>query len=397
AVPAGEAAARTGARCLVADPAHWDELLDGQAPWTAVPDRHADDTAVVLYTSGTTGTPKGAELTHGNLVGNALTTARTLLGLTPDDVLLGGLPLFHAFGQTCALNAATASAATLSLLPRFRPEEALEMLRRDGVTVFLGVPTMYTALLRTGVSPRPSRLRLGVSGGSSLPVELLHAAERALGVQVLEGYGLSETSPVACFNPPGGARRPGSIGLPVDGVELCLFGSGGETVTEPGEIGELAIRGANVMKGYRGRPDATAEAFRDGWFLSGDLARRDEDGYYFVVDRKKDLIIRGGYNVYPREVEEVLYAHPGVVEAAVVAVPHPEFGEEVAAVVVLAPGATVTPEELRAYVKERVAPYKYPRLVRIAEALPKGPTGKILRREIVVAAPEVTTPSGAGG
>ncbi|MFE1949495.1 long-chain fatty acid--CoA ligase [Streptomyces sp. NPDC059524] len=400
---ASAAAARTGAECLVSDPPAWDGLLRAQDPSAgAAAEAAADDTAVILYTSGTTGTPKGAELTHRNLVTNALTTARTLLRLTPDDVLFGGLPLFHAFGQTCALNAATAAGAALSLLPRFQPDRALETLRRDDVTVFLGVPTMYTALLRAGVGPALPRLRLGVSGGASLPVELLYAAERELGVTVLEGYGLSETSPVACFNPPDRPRKPGSIGLPVEGVELCLFGPDGRAIG-PGEVGELAVRGENVMKGYWRRPDATAAAFRDGWFLTGDLARVDEDGYHFVVDRKKDLIIRGGYNVYPREIEEVLYTHPEVVEAAVVGVPHPELGEEVAAVVTLRTDTGPAPEALVSYVKERVAAYKYPRIVRIAATLPKGPTGKILRREIVVqddasrTGASVTTPSGAGG
>jgi long-chain acyl-CoA synthetase len=221
-------------------------------------------------------------------------------------------------------------------------------------------------------------------------VELLHAAERVLGVTVLEGYGLSETSPVACFNPPDRPRKPGSIGLPVRGVELRLVAENGRAVG-PGEVGELAIRGENVMKGYWNRPDATARAFQDGWFHSGDLARVDEDGYYFVVDRKKDLVIRGGYNVYPREIEEVLYRHPDVAEAAVIGVPDPARGEEVAAVVVLRPGARVTADELRDYVRQRVAAYKYPRIVRFVDALPKGATGKILKRDIALAPPE---PSG---
>ncbi|MGY0020634.1 AMP-binding protein [Streptomyces sp. YJ-C3] len=344
------------------------------------------DTAVILYTSGTTGTPKGAELTHRNLVTNALTTARTLLRVGPDDVLFGGLPLFHAFGQTCALNTAIASGACLTLLPRFDAARALETLRRDAVTVFLGVPTMYTALLQAGVPGAMPHLRLAVSGGASLPVELLHSTERELGVTVLEGYGLSETSPVACFNPPDRPRKAGSIGLPVHGVELRLVGKDGRVVG-PGEVGELAVRGENVMKGYWNRPDATRLAFRDGWFRTGDLARVDEDGYYFVVDRTKDLVIRGGYNVYPREIEEVLYRHPDVVEAAVVGVPDPTHGEEIAAVVVLRPGSATTAESLRSHVKERVAAYKYPRIVRLVDALPKGATGKILKRAIVIEQP----------
>ncbi|MFH8734442.1 MULTISPECIES: long-chain-fatty-acid--CoA ligase [unclassified Streptomyces] len=385
------AAATAGAECLVADPVALDAQLLLAVPMTGAAVNADDDTAVILYTSGTTGTPKGAELTHRNLVSNALTAARTLLCVGPDDVLFGGLPLFHAFGQTCAMNTAVAAGACLTLLPRFDAAAALEILRRDEATVFLGVPTMYTALLQTGIGPALPRLRLAVSGGASLPVELLHAAERDLGVTVLEGYGLSETSPVACFNPPDRPRKPGSIGLPVRGVELRLVGDDGRVVG-PGAVGELAIRGENVMKGYWNRRDATAGAFQEGWFHSGDLARVDEDGYYFIVDRKKDLVIRGGYNVYPREIEEVLYRHPDVAEAAVIGVPDPARGEEVAAVVVLRPGAGTTTDELRDYVRQRVAAYKYPRIVRFVDALPKGATGKILKRNIVLAPP---APSGA--
>ncbi|MGW6140460.1 long-chain-fatty-acid--CoA ligase [Streptomyces sp. NPDC055144] len=384
------AAATAGVEYLVADPAALDAQLRLAPPMTGAAGNADDDTAVILYTSGTTGTPKGAELTHRNLVSNALTAARTLLCVGPDDVLFGGLPLFHAFGQTCALNTAITAGACLTLLPRFDAATALEILRRDEVTVFLGVPTMYTALLQSGVGPALPRLRLGVSGGSALPVELLHAAERELGITVLEGYGLSETSPVACFNPPDRPRKPGSIGLPVRGVELRLVAEGGRVVG-PGEVGELAIRGENVMKGYWNRPDATARAFQEGWFHSGDLARVDDDGYYFIVDRKKDLVIRGGYNVYPREIEEVLYRHPDVAEAAVIGVPDPARGEEVAAVVVLRPGARITTDELRDYVRRRVAAYKYPRIVRFVDELPKGATGKILKRDIALAPPE---PSG---
>ncbi|MEU2129885.1 long-chain fatty acid--CoA ligase [Streptomyces sp. NPDC018352] len=384
---AAPAAARTGAKCLVAEPVVFDALLRSVPPMTGAARCADDDTAVILYTSGTTGTPKGAELTHRNLVSNALTTTRTLLRLGPDDVLFGGLPLFHAFGQTCALNTAVAAGCCLTLLPRFDAGGALETMRRDEVTVFLGVPTMYNALLQKGIGQSLPRLRLAVSGGASLPVELLHATERELGVTVLEGYGLSETSPVTCFNPPDRPRKPGSIGVPVHGVELRLVADGGSPAG-PGEVGELVIRGANVMKGYWNRPDDTARALRDGWFHSGDLARVDEDGYYFVVDRKKDLVIRGGYNVYPREIEEVLYRHADVLEAAVVGVPDPAHGEEIAAVVVLRPGTRTTPDELRDYVRQRVAAYKYPRIVRFADTLPKGATGKILKRDIVVAPPE---------
>ena len=379
------AAVEAGVDCLVTDTTTYDAPEQDSEGMYRVADRAADDTAVILYTSGTTGTPKGAELTHRNLMTNAATTAGTLLHIGPDDVLFGGLPLFHAFGQTCALNTAVAAGATLTLLPRFEPARALDIMHRDGATVFLGVPTMYSALLSSKGPDGHAlpRLRLAVSGGASLPVEVLHTFEREFAVPVLEGYGLSETSPVASFNPPDRPRKAGSIGLPIRGVELKLVADDGTSVS-PGEVGEIAIRGENVMRCYWNRPEETAEAVRDGWFHSGDLARVDDDGYYFVVDRKKDLIIRGGYNVYPREIEEVLYEHPAVAEAAVVGVPHGVHGEEIAAVVTLRDGSRVTTDEIRDHVKQRVAAYKYPRIVTFTDALPKGATGKILKREIVV-------------
>ncbi|MGX1135653.1 acyl-CoA synthetase (AMP-forming)/AMP-acid ligase II [Streptomyces glaucescens] len=384
------AAAETGTACMVADSDTFHALLLAAQPMAGVVERAGDDTAVILYTSGTTGAPKGAQLTHRNLLTNTATTAESLLRLGPQDVLFGGLPLFHAFGQTCAMNTSVAAGATLTLLPRFDPGRALEVMHRDRVTVFLGVPTMYSALLhaeRPAAHDTPRlRLRLAVSGGASLPVEVLHGFEKAFHTTVLEGYGLSETSPVAAFNHPDRRRKAGSIGTPVRGVEMRLVGDDGAPV-EPGAVGEIAIRGENVMKGYFNNPDADALALRDGWFHTGDLARVDEDGCYFIVDRKKDLIIRGGYNVYPREIEEVLYGHPSVAECAVVGVPHPLHGEEVAAVVVLRPGEKATADDLRAYVRERVAAYKYPRIVTVAAELPKGPTGKILKRKLSVPVP----------
>jgi len=347
--------------------------------------RADDDTAVILYTSGTTGTPKGAELTHANLRHNAVVAATTLLDLGPDDVVMGCLPLFHSFGQTCGLNAAVVSGACLTLIPRFDPVTALKVIERDRVTLFEGVPTMYVAMLNAGPSVADtSSLRLGISGGAALPVEVLRGFEQAFGTPIIEGYGLSETSPVATFNTPD-RRKPGTIGLPIAGVELKLVDPDGAEVAE-GAVGEIAIRGHNVMKGYWQRPDASAAAIRDGWFHSGDMATRDADGFYTIVDRKKDLIIRGGFNVYPREIEEVLYEHPAVLEAAVVSTPHPTHGEEVVAAVALRPGATATPAELRDHVKARVAAYKYPRHVWLVDALPKGATGKVLKREITVPA-----------
>ncbi|MFF9909168.1 long-chain fatty acid--CoA ligase [Streptomyces sp. NPDC013457] len=338
-----------------------------------------DDTAVLLYTSGTTGSPKGAELTHANVLRNSEISARSLFRLTSDDVILGCLPLFHTFGQTCAMNTAVTAGARLTLTARFDPADVLRTVQDRGATIFAGVPTMYAALLAARTAQTEaydtSTLRLCVSGGASLPVEVLHGFEKAFDVPVLEGFGMSETSPVACFNHLDRPRKPGSVGTPIEGVELRL------TDVRDG-VGELCVRGHNVMKGYLGRPEATAEALQDGWLRTGDLARVDEDGYYYIVDRKKDLIIRGGFNVYPREVEEVLYEHPAVAEAAVVGVPHPTLGEEVAAAVTPRPGADVTVDELREFVRERVAPYKYPREIRLVEALPKGATGKILKREI---------------
>ncbi|WP_134772024.1 long-chain-fatty-acid--CoA ligase [Ornithinimicrobium flavum] len=356
-------------------------------PVEEIVDRAGDDTAVLLYTSGTTGRPKGAELTCDNLQTNLETVNETLLHLGPDDVIMGCLPLFHVFGMTCGMNTAFAAGSALTLIPRFEPGKVLEILQRDRCTVFEGVPTMYGALLAAaGTSPPDlSSLRTCVSGGASLPVELMRRFEQTFGCEILEGYGLSETSPVASFNRPDVGRKPGSIGVPVRGVEMKLTAPDGSDVdpADPDGVGEICIRGENIMKGYWQRPEATAEAIdADGWFHSGDLARRDEDGFYFIVDRKKDMIIRGGLNVYPREVEELLYEHEAVAEAAVIGVPHEELGEEIAAYVVLKPGATATEADLVEHVKSQVAPYKYPRTVHLIDELPKGATGKILKREL---------------
>ncbi|MBN9109172.1 MAG: long-chain fatty acid--CoA ligase [Pseudonocardia sp.] len=353
---------------------------------TPAPDavaRDDSDTAVILYTSGTTGQPKGAELTHANLRTNTATTASSVLSLGTDDVIMGCLPLFHVFGLTCGLNAAVSVGATLTLIPRFDPAKALAVIARDKVTVFEGVPTMYAAMLHhpDADTADMSTLRTCASGGSAMPVEIMRAFEEKFGCMVLEGYGLSETSPVASFNQPHRERKPGSIGFEIPGCEMRVVDDSGTDVGTD-TPGEIAIRGDNVMKGYWGRPDATAEAIPDGWFRTGDIATKDTDGYYFIVDRKKDLIIRGGYNVYPREVEEALYEHPAVAEAAVVGIPHPEWGEEIGAAVALKAGEKADPDELRDFVKERVAAYKYPRQVWLVDELPKGPTGKILRREV---------------
>jgi long-chain acyl-CoA synthetase len=384
---AGEA----GAECIEVRPGDFEGLLAAAEPLAEDAERAEDDTAVILYTSGTTGEPKGAELTHSNLARNVEVSRETLIQTTADDVILGALPLFHSFGQTCGMNLAAASAACLTLIPRFDPGKALEIIARDGVTVFEGVPTMYAALVNHPERERfdLSTLRLCVSGGASLPLEVMRGFEEAFDAIILEGYGLSETSPVACFNHPDRERKAGSIGTPISGVEMKAVDTTGEEVPA-GEPGEVVIRGHNVMKGYWKRPEATAEAIdADGWFRTGDIAKVDPDGYFFIVDRIKDLIIRGGYNVYPREVEEVLYEHPAVHEAAVVGIPHADLGEEVGAAIALCEGAEATTDEIREYVKGQVAAYKYPRVIWMVDELPKGPTGKILKREIEIPA-EVT-------
>jgi len=381
------AAEGRGVDFVAVDPAGFLSLLEEHEPVEEVVDRDSDDTVVLLYTSGTTGQPKGAELTHANMQTNALMTAETLVQLTSEDVVMGCLPLFHVFGLTCALNAGVLAGSCLTLLPRFDGAKALEIIERDRVTVFEGVPTMFTAMLHSPDRDRHdvSSLRLCVSGGSAMPVEVMRGFEEALGCIVLEGYGLSETSPVASFNHPHAERKPGTIGTPIRGVEMRLVDDEGRDVAT-GDVGEIAIRGENVMKGYWNRPEETAKAIPDGWFRTGDLARQDEDGYFAIVDRKKEMIIRGGYNVYPREIEEALYEHPAVAEAACVGTPHPDLGEEVVAAVALKPGTQADPAELQAWVKERVAAYKYPRHVWLVESLPKGPTGKILRRAVEVPA-----------
>jgi long-chain acyl-CoA synthetase len=389
-----EAGAReAGTECLLLDSEGYSRLLGSVEPDPGVSVRGGADTAVILYTSGTTGRPKGAELSHDNLGSNAA-TFRHMLDLRSHDIVFGALPLFHSFGQTCGLHTSVVAGACLSLMPRFDAGAALELIQRDRVTVFEGVPAMYAALLNHPEHRKfdSSSLRLCVSGAAPLPLEVLRGFEAAFGCPILEGYGLSEASPVVSFNRPDRVRKPGSIGLPIDGVEMRLVDDGGRDVPT-GVVGEILVRGPNVMKGYWHQPQASAEAvIPGGWLRTGDLARMDADGYFFIVDRKKDVIIRGGYNVYAREIEEVLYEHPAVRECAVVAVPHPRVGEEVGAVVVLKPGSSATPDELRDFVKERVAPYKYPRLVWFAADLPKGAQGKILKREIEIP-PGLLTPA----
>ncbi|MFF9300706.1 long-chain fatty acid--CoA ligase [Streptomyces althioticus] len=356
-----------------------------------------DDTAVILYTSGTTGTPKGAELRHRNLRDNAL-LGRLLFEASPDrpDRHLSALPLFHSFGQTVCQNGVIAFAGTSVLMPRFEPQAALTLMADEKITVFAAVPTMYWALLNaidqmqkeagdnsgaSSIAAFTQHLRVANSGGAALPGEIHAAFERVFGVTILEGYGLSETSPIAAFSPFGAPAKAGSIGLPVPGVEMKLLRPGSWTDLPPGrDVGEIAVRGHNVMKGYFGRPEATAEALRNGWLRTGDLARRDADGWYYIVDRSKDLIIRGGFNVYPREIEERLLTHPDISLCAVIGVPHPSHGEEIKAVVVRRPGSDLSETELIAWCKEKMAGYKYPRIVEFAATLPMTATGKILKR-----------------
>jgi long-chain acyl-CoA synthetase len=384
---ADKGAGEAGTEVIEVKPGEFEKLLGEHEPDRDVADRGDEDTAVILYTSGTTGTPKGAELTHANLSRNA-EVAVGLAESSKDDVLLGALPLFHSFGQTCGLNASVTAGSCLTMIPRFDPGKALEIIQRDKVTIFQGVPTMYVAMLNHDDRDDfdTSSLRECMSGGSAMPVEVMRGFEEAFGCKVLEGYGLSETSPVASFNHPDRERKPGSIGTPIEGVEMRVVDEDGKEV-EQGEVGEIAIKGHNVMKGYWNRPDATEESIKDGWFHSGDMGKVDEDGYFFIVDRKKEMIIRGGYNVYPREIEEVMYEHPAVAEVAVVGVPDDNMGEEVGAAVALKKGEDVSEDELRDFVKKEVANYKYPRKIWFVDELPKGPTGKILKREIEVPEP----------
>ncbi|MDQ6698267.1 MAG: long-chain fatty acid--CoA ligase [Actinomycetota bacterium] len=386
---AGAGSEQAGVACILVEPHAFEASLGEADPVEDVEDRDDDDPAVIIYTSGTTGTPKGATLTHGNLRAGA-EVARDLVNAGPESVAVATLPLFHVFGMNSIMNTTFLTRGLMTLVPRFDPMKVLEVIERDRATTFAGVPTMYSALLNHPGRDRydVSALELCVSGGSAMPVEVLRGFDEAFGAKVLEGYGLSETTGMASFNLRDRERKPGSIGVPVGGTEMKAVDDDDHEVSA-GEPGEIVMRGPFVMAGYWGREAATDEVMRGGWFHTGDIATVDRDGYFFIVDRKKDLIIRGGYNVYPREIEEVLYAHPAVLEAAVVGVPHDSLGEEVGAAVVLKTTDQVTPEELRDYVRSKVAAYKYPRLIWLTDELPKGPTGKILKREI--AAPAATS------
>ncbi len=372
-------------------PEYYAPLIAEQSPTFDMVDTDDDDTAVILYTSGTTGQPKGAELRHRNMRDNALTGA-ALFGAdaTHPDTYLCVLPLFHSFGQTVIQNGAIAYGGTVVMLPRFEAKAALKLMLAHEVSFFAGVPTMYWGLLGAledgdvDVSTLADNLRMAAAGGSALPGEVHKNFKERFGVTILEGYGLSETSPVASFSVFGEEPRVGSIGVPIPGVEMKLVDDEWNDVPDgPDAVGEIAIKGHNIMKGYFNRPDATEEAIRDGWFRSGDLAKKDEDGFYYIVDRSKDMIIRGGYNVYPREIEEVMMSHPAVSLVAVIGVPHESHGEEIKAVVVKNKDHDdVSEDDLVAWGKDQFAAYKYPRQVQFVDELPMTSTGKILKREL---------------
>ena len=361
-------------------------LMHGNPPAFKTVNTSTDDTAVILYTSGTTGQPKGAEVSHTNMVMNA----RLVNDMVPKgdhDVILITLPLFHSFGQTVQMNTGFYIGATLTLMARFDPDVVLATMERDNVTHFAGVPTMYWALLNHPKADEydlekiASNLQICSSGGSALPVEVMKGFEAKYDALILEGYGLSETSPVATFNPYSGVRKAGSVGIPVWGVEVRIVDENDEDVAV-GELGEIVIKGHNIMKGYYKRPEATAETMKNGWFHSGDIGRMDEDGYVYIADRVKDMIIRGGFNVYPREIEEVLMTHEAVSLCTVIGVPHESHDEEIKAFVVLHEAGSISEEDLIAWGRENMAGYKYPRIVEFRTELPMTATGKILKREL---------------
>jgi long-chain acyl-CoA synthetase len=340
-----------------------------------------NEVAIILYTSGTTGKPKGAMLTHKNIYSNA-TDVGSYLRMNEDDTVITALPMFHVFCLTVVLNAPLLRGATLLIVPRFSPKTIFELSKTYQPTVFAGVPTMYNFLFQypKGNPEDLSSLRLCISGGASLPVALLKNFEKKFSVMISEGYGLSEASPVTCFNPLDRPRKPGSIGTSIMNLENKVVNEMGEEVPV-GQVGELIVRGPNVMKGYYKMEEETAATIRDGWLYTGDLARMDEEGYFYIVDRKKELIIVGGYNVYPREIEEVLYEHPGIMEAAVIGVPHPELGEAVNSYVVKN-DPSLTEQDVLEYCKEHLAKYKLPASIEFLDELPKNTTGKILRRAL---------------
>ena len=364
------------------------QLMGTQSPVFETALTEPEDTAVILYTSGTTGQPKGAELTHSNIGLNAQ-LCDNMYPPAEHDVTLITLPLFHSFGQTVQMNSGFYRRMTLTLLPRFDPGAALAIMDRDDVTHFAGVPTMYWAMLKYPDAEKfdlekiASNLRLAATGGSAMPVEVMKEFTEKFAAKILEGYGISETSPVACFSRYDVPAKPGSVGPPVWGVSVRVVDAAGDDLPQ-GEMGEILIKGHCVMKGYYQRPEATAQALRNGWLYTGDICNFDEEGSLFITDRVKDMIIRGGFNVYPREIEEVMMAHTDISLAAVIGIPDNSHGEEVKAFVILNTGAQISEEEIVSWCKENMAAYKYPRMVEIRENLPMAATGKILKRELRV-------------
>lgn len=391
AVSTGEASASTGVPLYLVGgggaPGHhgFDELLGDESVHPVYGDiapTAAEATAVLVYTSGTTGKPKGAMLSHFQMYSGCDITGN-LFGMRADDVALGVLPFFHVFGLCTVINTGVRFGASIVVLPRFEVTPVMDAVEKYRVSVVSGVPTMLQAMLADTEERDLSALRVAISGGASLPGAVMEQFEEKFKIWVLEGYGLTETSAVASFNRSLEERKVLSIGVPMWGADMRIVdGDGSELPRGPENVGEIVIRGPSVMTGYLGRPEATAETFKDGWFHSGDLGYRDEDGYFFIVDRSKDLIIRGGYNVYPREIEEVLFAHPQIAEAAVIGKPDERLGEEVVAVIALIPDSQLTAEDIVAYTKTQLAAYKYPREIRFVTELPKGPTGKILKAEL---------------
>ncbi|HEY5871906.1 MAG TPA: AMP-binding protein [Gaiellaceae bacterium] len=373
----------SGARLLVEDAGFFDSELE---PMPDIADCGGSDPAVILFTSGTSGRAKGAVLTHSGIRFAAQAAAHAL-GLTPDDVVLGAAPFSHVLGQSTGLVGTLSAGASIAVVERFDAEATLRFMSDTSTTILLGVPTMCIALCEAArtVAALPP-VRIAHIGGAPVPLEVARDFEETFGGEVVEGYGLTELSGIGTTYVPGQSRKPGSVGKPLEGTELRIAGGDGNALPA-NEPGEIEFRGPSVIPGYWEDEESTVEALSaDGWLSTGDIGYVDEDGYLFLVDRKKDVIIRGGYNVYPREVEEVLYAHPDVLEAAVVGIPHRTLGEEIAALVVGRPGVVPEPDAIRAYARDRVAAYKYPRRVLLVESLPKGPTGKILKREIDVQA-----------
>ncbi len=370
-----------------ADTFWFQDLLDGAPDRPPKVEVSPSDTACLLYTGGTTGVPKGAELTHANLMANVVQTRAWVYDIVQgQEVILGSIPLFHSYGMTTCMNLSMYTASALILVPNPRDlKDVLKNIVRHRPTLFPGVPTMYVAINNhPGIAKYDlSSLRACISGAAGLPLEVQTRFNELTGAQLVEGYGLTEASPVTHVNPVYAGNRVGAIGLPYPDTEAKVVDLISGEALPVGEAGELAVRGPQVMKGYWNKPEETAAVLRDGWLYTGDIAKMDEDGYFQIIDRKKDLIIAGGFNIYPREVEEVLYQHPKILEAVVAGIPDTYRGETVKAYVVLQAGETATEQEIIDFCRERMAHYKAPRTVEFRQSLPKSMVGKILRRQLV--------------